>query len=595
MRAILIKHIETAPREILGDFPRLTREETIQVFHFNPFVFSVFCKAFIFKQAIENFSALPNGRDKRPHIPALFDKTTSTSSGLNKVDAKDHSKIIQLHAADGSDDCATIGRVGFYQDVGPSETLGRGEQPEENSRSIWFNHLGKELTSERVGDNNLTEENLKAETMPTLLPNVTNEEEKKNVDYFSMLPARQRQLYRRIQQQQREPHSSHGEIDSSKEENLADEKWYSSDEEGNGESITNILKNIKHKPEVHSELGSSPSALQNLNLSSLENINVAEIAKALSSLQQNQTSSVDTGTSTSETNRRDPRSRDPRMRSSQPHPVLSMGDVDLRVPASSRQDIDLRLDSRMAVDVDLRSGMMPLGSMDDVGSSDVDLRRFALPFHTQAQEIEASFASRPPMEYQVWLVDITPLDYSQIRVQADWAHLDPRQQKAIACTRDFTSTDTPAIPLGPASPDPTPATHIRHYEPEVTSYSPLQTAPNDPRARDPRRVSSLQSQQSSLFLEKRSVSGIGLLGAAPPGMLPLISKGNAMDTTQDASYANFRSSTSYVERTAVDEVVKEQQTRHLENRRDPRQRHKTQPSMSDPTERDHTRNERIFR
>lgn len=30
-RAILIKHIETAPREILGDFPRLTREETIQV------------------------------------------------------------------------------------------------------------------------------------------------------------------------------------------------------------------------------------------------------------------------------------------------------------------------------------------------------------------------------------------------------------------------------------------------------------------------------------------------------------------------------------------------------------------------------------
>jgi hypothetical protein len=31
MRAILIKHIETAPREILGDFPRMTRDETIQV------------------------------------------------------------------------------------------------------------------------------------------------------------------------------------------------------------------------------------------------------------------------------------------------------------------------------------------------------------------------------------------------------------------------------------------------------------------------------------------------------------------------------------------------------------------------------------
>ena len=116
---------------------------------------------------------------------------------------------------------------------------------------------------------------------------------------------------------------------------------------------------------------------------------------------------------------------------------VGMGDIDLRVSTSSRQDVDLRLDNRIPADVDLRSGLLPLGNLEDIGSSDIDLRRLAIPFkstvvHTPVREIEASVTCHPSMEYQIFLVGYVPLDYIQIRVQADWAHLDPpRQQKKL--------------------------------------------------------------------------------------------------------------------------------------------------------------------
>ena len=429
-----------------------------------------------------------------------------------------------------------------------------------------------------------------------------------------MLPARQRQLYRRIQQQQREPASSIQEgLDSRNEKNSIEDKWYSSDDEETSESITDLLKSIKQNPEVHDDKDGSNLPLTNLNLTSLENINVAEIAKALSTLQHSQTSSCEYGGTSSApdtTSRRDPRTRDPRVRGNAQISSASvgMGDIDLRVSATSRQDIDLRLDNRITADVDLRSGLMPLGSLDDIGSADIDLRRLSLPFksspvHKPAREIEASITSRPPMEYQVWLVDYIPLDYSLTRVQANWAHLDPRQQKGSAFVRDFTNTDPPAIPLGPASPDPVPvAASIRHFEPEPSTYSPLRAAPNDPRARDPRRVTT--PHQTSILPEKRgALGGVGLLGAAPPGMLPLLPKGSSLDLSpQDTSYANFRNvNSSYVDRNASDESNRDQQARQVENRRDPRQRdprqHKNPPAIADSSERSYTPppNDRAFR
>lgn len=587
----------------------------------------VFCNNVIYRlnQAIDHFSPLPNGREKRPHVPVLFDQAGNQSTGGNtnktetvQKDASRHHNNAQL--AERNDDCTR--RVAFYQDSTVTEAEhGRGEQPEENSRSIWFGQLRQERTNERSNSQNpvdeLPREKIEEQhySPPAAATAVKEEERQQPVDYLSKLPARQRQLYRRIQQQQREPASTQEGLDPRNEKNSMDDKWYSSDEEETSESITDLLKSIRQKPEVHDDKEGSAPALTNLNLTSLENINVAEIAKALSSLQQNQTSSSgEYGGSSSgpeSTSRRDPRTRDPRVRSSAQVSTSSvgMGDIDLRVSATSRQDIDLRLDNRITADVDLRSGLVPpLGNLDDIGSSDVDLRRLSLPFksapvHKPAPEIEASITTRPPMEYQVWLVDYIPLDYSLIRVQANWAHLDPRQQKGSAFVRDFTSTDPPAIPLGPASPDPVPvAAPIRHYEPEPSTYSPLRAAPNDPRARDPRRVAAPQSHQTSMLPDKRGISGgVGLLGAAPPGMLPLLPKGSSLDISpQDTSYANFRNvNPSYGDRNASDEL--NQPSRQVENRRDPRQRdprqQKNSPAIADSSERSYTPppNERVFR
>ncbi len=534
----------------------------------------------------------------------------------SKPDVKDTTK--QQQPQDRNDDNTSTRRVGFYQDTVASEIEhGRGEQLEENSRSIWFGQLRQEMTNDRSSPQALHEEHPteKLEEATRFSPVAIKEEEIKTVDYLSTLPARQRQLYRRIQQQQREPASTHEGVDPASQKNSLDDKWYSSDEEGNNESITDLLKSIKQKPEVQGDKDGSGPPMTNLNLTSLENINVAEIAKALSTLQQSQTSFTEGGPSlTADTSRRDPRTRDPRVRSSQVvTTVVGMGDVDFRVPASSRQDVDLRLDNRIAADVDLRSGLGPLGNFDDIGSSDIDLRRLALPFkstNVHTREIEASVNSRPLKEYQVCLVDCVPLDYSLIRVQADWAHLDPRQQKGTACVRDFTSTDhTPAIPLGPASPDPIPvAAPIRHCEPEPTTYSPLQqivrndsslrSGPNDPRARDPRRptVSQSQSTPTSILPEKRGISGVGLLGAAPPGMIPLLPKGSSIDVTSQETSSSFRQM-NYIDRSVIDEPHREQQSRQPENRRDPRQRYKNPPAITDSTEQSFTPppNERVFR
>lgn len=222
-----------------------------------------------------------------------------------------------------------------------------------------------------------------------------------------------------------------------------------------------------------------------------------------------------------------------------------MGDVDHRVP-QVRQDVDLRVGNRISsADTDLRSGLAPLSSnLDEIGSSDIDLRRLPLlPFapvvapiySSVAREIEASYDSHPPIEYNVYVVDYIPLDYSLIRVHADWSHLDPRQQKSHATVRDFTSSEPPSIPLsgnlsGPASPDP-PAPSPRHYDPpEATPYPPIRAAPNDPRARDPRRAAAAERLAGppppGSIPDPRGKPG--LLGAAPPGMIPFKGKSDVV-------------------------------------------------------------------
>lgn len=505
--AILIKHIETAPREILGDFPRLTREETIQ--------------------AIENYSPQPNGREKRAHIPSLYENQSAAGGKAEGgSNSKEHNnKMPERINESGS---PPTRRIGFYQEtVEPPAEVEISRSPEGNSRSIWFGQLRQDAADVAGNPESKKNEAESADANP--------------VDYLSTLPARQRQLYLRIQQQQREPSSIAGDAAHPEDEKAADDKWYSSDEEDNGGGKSDLSKSTRNAAESSAVKDSSGSvSVGDLNLSSLENINVAEIAKVLSTLKQDTASSTPEDTPPADGGRRDPRMRDPRMRL-QPQPS-NMGDVDHRVPPV-RQDVDLRVSNNRisSGDTDLRSGLAPLSSnLDEIGSSDIDLRRLPLlPFKpvvapayssSAAMEIEASHDSHPPIEYIVYVVDYIPLDYSQIRVHADWSHLDPRQQKSHVTVRDFTSSDPPSIPLsgnfsGPVSPDP-PAPSPRQYDPpEAAPYPAVRSAPNDPRARDPRRAAAAERQASSPGGSIPDPRGKpGLLGAAPPGMVPLKGK-----------------------------------------------------------------------
>ena len=85
--------------------------------------------------------------------------------------------------------------------------------------------------------------------------------------------------------------------------------------------MSDLIKNIRPLAAdgtESSQAESSRPGAADLNLSSLDNINVADIAKALSTLKQESSSVPEDGHSGAEGGRRDPRMRDPRMRSQAP-------------------------------------------------------------------------------------------------------------------------------------------------------------------------------------------------------------------------------------------------------------------------------------
>ena len=260
---------------------------------------------FVELQAIDNYSPQANGREKRAHIPSLYENqstgATKTEAGSNNKDHSNSNKMPErINNESGSPPSR---RIGFYQEtVEPSAEVENSRSPEGNSRSIWFGQLRQDATDTAGIPESKKNEPEVADTNP--------------VDYLSTLPARQRQLYLRIQQQQREPSSITAEAIHPEDEKPADDKWYSSDEEENGtKSMSDLSKSNRNPAESSGTKDSSGSvSVADLNLSSLDNINVADIAKVLSTLKQDPASSAPEDTPPADGGRRDPRIRDPRMR-----------------------------------------------------------------------------------------------------------------------------------------------------------------------------------------------------------------------------------------------------------------------------------------
>lgn len=358
-------------------------------------------------------------------------------------------------------------RPSFYEEVAighAAEEVKEGKQGEENSRSIWFGTLASnEAKSDSPAE--------PAKTEPFRSP--AYDEDFRQPPVHS-LPARQRQLYRRIQQQQREPLAAGQDASLVKEERAANEKWYSSDEEEEvDKSLASLAKSIHGDGDPRRDVSSSSF----VNADSAHETNAVEVAKALSGYPPLQKTD---GPGEAPT-KRDPRMRDPRKRSAD----VSASDVDLRTfaPVSSRLDVDLRFESKL--DSDFRHPYA--GRMDEMKRPDFGYRAVDSMMQRHAfQEIDASTSSNPATKYQLYPVDVEPIDYGSIKVQADWAHLDPRQQKNWASYRSTAAAESANTYYSPASPEPPSGPPAPMLGRAYDSYAPA--THGDPRQRDPRGV-----------------------------------------------------------------------------------------------------------
>ena len=61
LRAILLKHLDTAPQEILGDFPRMNRENSVNMINTTH------------KQLLQKYNMVEKTSSTSSNIPSLFD------------------------------------------------------------------------------------------------------------------------------------------------------------------------------------------------------------------------------------------------------------------------------------------------------------------------------------------------------------------------------------------------------------------------------------------------------------------------------------------------------------------------------------------
>ncbi|GLV36786.1 suppressor of sable [Carabus blaptoides fortunei] len=317
------------------------------------------------------------------------------------------------------------------------------------------------------------------------------------------LPKKQRELFLRIQAQQKEniPENQHGNDDAS---GLKDDDWYSSDDDNDPLSKMVIHLDEDDLKEEEDASNESPKRIMSPptikpvevidKLGDLSKIDIsAEVTKLLTSIKSGHSSSTpasapeikksrdprqaknldmeitspvlnsDPRTKPAKTERRDPRTSiyeqgiiDPQeatpktYEDTTPSAEGTKGDVDLRNMEPTSKDLDMRPSFG---DTDLRT---------HGGRQDVDLRQMGLPFkamqnYTPATEIDASIASHSPIPYKVHVVDIPRPDYSGLKLNAQDAQVnaDPRLRKIFRIPSSD-EKDSPASPKQQTSP-PKPA------------------------------------------------------------------------------------------------------------------------------------------
>lgn len=238
------------------------------------------------------------------------------------------------------------------------------------------------------------------------------------------LPKHQRELYRRIQQQQREVKSVKTEEEEAEKESedYKEEDWYSSEEEEGGkkiEPLTVLLNKLKEQPSRQpASPPPAPAPPQILVPPILPDIDISAVSKLLSTVretiqQKQQKSEGGSMTVDGRPVGATPLASAPVLippiipppaplipPTLNPLPPLASLISESAPPPEKRRMRDPRLrTSSTEDDVDLRMGPR----------ADVDLRQLPFkpaPVHTPANEIDASVTSHPPILYR--LIPISP-------------------------------------------------------------------------------------------------------------------------------------------------------------------------------------------
>ncbi|KAJ9587201.1 hypothetical protein L9F63_019281 [Diploptera punctata] len=428
LRSILLKHLETAPKEILGDFPRLSREGAVAM------VYN--------KKSREN-------RENRK-IPSLFEIEVPVPDELLSENKQPDQERRSTPMPDSENEDGP--KVLLYQELTDSEDGQSWTKQNTKSRIKMESKIrDEERKFNRI--NQMSEVQTKStrhSTPPSGLEISKKEHLETGIPHT--LPKKQRELFLRIQQQQREATDSCRQNQSGE----ADGKGVAKHESNKKKTGIQVMKRRQ---------ASRMCSKTSLNSIKLAEIDISEsVSRLLSSIrkQQNARTNLSPVTETSDsrillnsamsTQARDPRlvSRDPRNLGSstssssvvsphsydsprhdhdakcsscsdEPHRVSIYSTVVLHGHSDNGSDIDLRrFHSKQnqantvfesGTDMDFRKNSTYMYKDTDL-RADVDLRGvLGLPFkpvpmHTPATEIEASLTSHPPIAYKLIAISV---------------------------------------------------------------------------------------------------------------------------------------------------------------------------------------------
>ncbi|XP_044261091.1 protein suppressor of sable [Tribolium madens] len=421
-KQILFKHIETAPREILGGFPRMNREELLN-------------KINVAQQNLMVQYGIDKSDKGMPMLDINMGVPPEIANDCNKKRNKpsrwqDPDPVIKPFGLDqdmrvnsnGDIDMRTLPPLAQMQpQIQSEETSGENDVNNftqdidiRNPNMLQFDTKDVDIRQQMLASKDIDirqilpvfEENKEPEVTENALPD---------------LPKTPRELYLRIQSQQKTNLPEQQPETIQVDENI---NWYSDDDDEDENRLTIKVDNEEEKKE-ESENIMSPPQIKPLDvvekLGDLSKIDIsAEVTKLLTSMSQQKEAQK-------------PAIRDPRQQrtpsTEQKISIYEQGSIISDEPKSPDQ----------VVESDIR------------GRPDVDLRNLHLPFkgmlnYTPAKEIDASVNSHPPMIWKVEIVDIPRPDYTGLKLNIQDAEKtgDPRLKKIFRLSTE--EKDSPASP-----------------------------------------------------------------------------------------------------------------------------------------------------